>query len=288
MGHSIFGIIGPDKLIREYATSHELHAPTPLKKQGLVFLPLSDEHLDVLIPDPCVHDEEMIYLCSGLKETLTALSDKGTVAWIETAYVGGFGEQGATVYQNGRCIMPPTVAFRGPISHALQLMGVSKDADEMDEFAAVGLCERRENDDWIAAANGTDSWNRPMPTSLSGHPLIETTDELQAEQEHKTPASGSFSLIACIVGGALNLLGCFLLAGVHFADGMASFASTGGSALPSGSLLTWLWSPVAMAAYTFFDAPPNPASPEFALVSAVSFGVFVGFFVAWIKRPVYA
>lgn len=288
MGHSIFGIIGPAKLVTEYAATHELHAPTPLKKKDLVFLPLSDEHLDVLFPDSCVHDDTMIYLCSGLKDTLKGLSEAGTVAWIETTYVGGFGEQSATVYQNGHCIMEPTVAFRGPISSALQLMGVSKDTGDIDEFAAAGLCEYRENDDWIAAANGADFWNRPTPTSLSGHPLIDTTDELHSEQELPPNASGSFSLGACIVGGALNLLGCFLLAGVHFMDGMASFASSGGSALPSGSLLTWLWSPVAMAAYTFFDTPPNPASPEFAMVSAVSFGVFVGFFVARIKRPVYA
>lgn len=287
MGHSIFGIIGPAQLVTEYAATHELHAPTPLKKKDLVFLPLSDEHLDDLFPDPSVHDDELIYLCSGIKDALSELSQKGTVAWIETTYIGGFGEQGATVYQNGRCIMPPTVAFRGPISHALQLMGVSKDADDIDEFAAVGLCELRENDDWIAAANGKDFWS-PHPTFLSGHPLIDSTEELQEEQELQRANPGTFSFGACMIGSALNLLGCLLMAGVHIVDGMVSFAGTGGSALPSGSLLTWLWSPVAMAAYTFFDAPPNPASPEFALVSAVSFGVFVGFFVAWIKRPVYA
>lgn len=287
MGHSIFGIIGPDKLIREYATSHELHAPTPLRKQDLVFLPLSDEHLDVLIPDLCVHDDEMIYLCSGLKDTLSALSDKGTVAWIETAYVGGFGEQGATVYQNGECIMPPTVAFRGPISHALQLMGVTIDAEEIDEFSAVGLCEHRENDDWIAVTNGKD-FGSPYPTFLSGHPLIDTTDVLKEEQELQRANPGTFSIGACMIGTALNLLGCLLMAGVHIVDGMISFAGTGGAAVPAGSFLTWLWSPVAMAAYTFFDTPPNPASPEFALVSAISFGIFVGFFVARIKRPNFA
>ncbi|WP_051946142.1 hypothetical protein [Verrucomicrobium sp. BvORR106] len=287
MGHSIFGIIGPAGLVADYATQHELHRPTPLRKNDLVFLPLSDEHLDELFPDPCVHDDEMIYLCSGLKETLTELSKEGPVAWIETAYVGGLGEQGATVYQNGTCIMEPTVAFRGPISVALQLMGVSKGAEDIDEFAAAGLCEYRENDDWIASTNGKD-WGNPYPTSLSGHPLIETTDELQEEQELQRSNPGSFSMVACIVGSGLNLLGCFLLAGVHFIDGMASFASAGGSAIHSSDLLTWIWSPVAMATYTYFDASPNPASPEFALVSAISFGVFVGFFVAWIKRPVYA
>lgn len=288
MGHSIFGIIGPDKLIRDYAATHELHAPTPLRKQDLVFLPLSDEHLDVLIPDLCVHDDEMIYLCSGLKDSLRALSEKGTVAWIETTYVGGYGEQGATVYQNGRCIMEPTVAYRGPISLALQLMGVVKDAKDIDEFASVGLCEHRENDDWIAVANGIDFWNPPIPNSLSGHPLIDTSDEMQEEQELQRANPGSFSLGACMIGSALNLLGCFLLAGVHFVDGMVSFASAGGAPLPSSTFLTWIWSPIAMATYTFFDAPVNPGSPEFALVSAASFGVFVGFFVAWIKRPVYA
>ncbi|WP_009961575.1 hypothetical protein [Verrucomicrobium spinosum] len=285
MGHSIFGIIGPADLVTDYAARHDLHRPTPLAKHDLVFLPLSDEHLDDLFPDPCVHDDELIYLCSGIKDTLSELSQHGTVAWIETTYIGGFGEQGATVYQNGGCIMPPTVAFRGPISHALQLMGVSKRADDIDEFAAVGLCEHRENDDWIAAVNGKDFW-RPYPTFLSGHPLIDTTDELQEEQELQRANPGTFSLGACMIGTALNLLGCLLMAGVHIVDGMITFA--GAAVTPAGSLLTWLWSPVAMAAYTFFDAPPNPASPEFALVSAISFGVFVGFFVAKIKRPFFA
>ncbi|WP_050028554.1 hypothetical protein [Verrucomicrobium sp. BvORR034] len=288
MGHSIFGIIGPSGLVAEYAAAHELHRPTPLQKNDLVFLPLSDEHLDDLFPDPCVHDDEMIYLCSGIKDTLSELSQKGTVAWIETTYVGGFGEQSATVYQNGYCIMKPTVAFRGPISSALQLMGVTKAAEDIDEFAAVGLCEHRENDDWIAAANGADFWNALLPTSLSGHPLIDTSDELQEEQELQRANPGSFSFGACLIGSALNLLGCLFMAGVHIVDGMITFAETGGTTVPAGSLLTWLWSPVAMAAFTFFDTPPNPASPEFALVSAISFGVFVGFFVARIKRPNFA
>lgn len=287
MGHSIFGIIGPSGLVADYAAAHELHRPTPLQKNDLVFLPLSDEHLDDLFPDPCVHDDEMIYLCSGIKDTLSDLSQKGTVAWIETTYIGGFGEQGATVYQNGRCIMQPTVAFRGPISSALRIMGVTKAPEEMDEFAAVGLSVHRENDEWIAAANGKDFWS-PYPTFLSGHPLFDTTDHLQEEQELQRTNPGTFSIGACMIGTALNLMGCLLMAGIHLVDGMISFEGTGGAAPPAGSLLTWLWSPVAMAASTFFDTPPNPASPEFALVSAISFGIFVGFFVAKVKRPVHA
>lgn len=287
MGHSIFGIIGPAEIVTDYAAAHELHRPTPLLKNNLVFLPLSDEHLDDLFPDPCVHDDEMIYLCSGIKDTLSDLSQKGTVAWIETTYVGGFGEQGATLYQNGSCIMPPTVAFRGPISSALRIMGVTKATEEVDEFAAVGLCEHRENDEWIAAANGKDFWS-PYPTFLSGHPLFDTTDHLQEEQELQRTNPGTFSIGACMIGFALNLVGCLLMAGVHIVDGMISFAETGGAASPAGSVLTWLWSPVAMASFTFFDTPPNPASPEFVLVSAISFGILVGFVVARIKRPVYA
>ena len=159
MGHYISGIIAPISLLREFSVEKALHMPTHLYAD-FGFLPLSDSHLDALFPEQGGFDSEMTYLSTALRKTLEVLSEKATVAYIETAYLGGTGSQGAAAFASGQCLMESegtevgslSKSVGGPISKALRLLGVVRGANDRDEFATTGLGRHRNNDDWIEAA----------------------------------------------------------------------------------------------------------------------------------------
>jgi hypothetical protein len=151
MGHYISGIIGPTPILSRFALLHALHPPARLSGQ-LGFLPLSDDHLDSIFPEQGQFDESMLYLSEALKGALASLSKQGLVAYVETEYQGGQGEQRATVYEDGRCLMMPRAAVRGPVSQAMKLLGVFRRKGDSDEFDAAGLGNHRRNERWIEAA----------------------------------------------------------------------------------------------------------------------------------------
>eukprot|EP00112_Aurelia_sp_Birch-Aquarium-sp1_P007377 Seg18025.1 transcript_id=Seg18025.1/GoldUCD/mRNA.D3Y31 product="hypothetical protein" protein_id=Seg18025.1/GoldUCD/D3Y31 len=91
----------------------------------------------------------MRYLSEALIDGLKELSRSCKVAYVETDYFGGQGSQGAVVYDEGECVYGPVENDERPISDALKLLGVETREGEYDEFEAVGLCQYRDNDDWI-------------------------------------------------------------------------------------------------------------------------------------------
>lgn len=152
MGHYISGIVAKIDSVREFASTSGLHAPA-LLTGGLGFLPLSDDHLDMLFPVQGPFDDAMTYLPDALKAALSEMSSGGPVAYIETEYFGGQGAQGATVYNHGQCVFGPITNNAGPISEAMRLLGVTASPGHHDEFEAVGFCRHRNNEDWIDEAN---------------------------------------------------------------------------------------------------------------------------------------
>lgn len=90
-------------------------------------------------------------LSEALKETLASLSQDVPIAYVETEYFGGIGEQSATAYHLGVCILEPQTDVSGPISAALQMLGVQR-GNHIDEFAAAGLDRFRNNEGWMEAA----------------------------------------------------------------------------------------------------------------------------------------
>ena len=72
----------------------------------------------------------------------------GAVAYFETDYWGGEGEQSAVLWERGEMVYGPAKSRLGPINGALRRMGVERGA-ALDEFDAVGLGRYRDNDDWI-------------------------------------------------------------------------------------------------------------------------------------------
>ena len=73
--------------------------------------------------------------------------DLWSFALVATEYFGGVGEQFASVFEDGTCVMEPT---EGGINAALRRIGVEC-AGELDEFDTVGLGKRREFSEYFKA-----------------------------------------------------------------------------------------------------------------------------------------
>ena len=152
MGHCINGIIAPIDVLRRLAAEQNLHKPAVLS-DSLGFIPLNPEHLEIMFPEQGVYDKSMTYLSQALKTFLVSLSLQDRVAYIETEYFGGVGQQSAAVYDKAECILEPQTAEFGPVCKALRLLGVARKVVKTDEFDTAGLGRHRSNDDWIKAAN---------------------------------------------------------------------------------------------------------------------------------------
>lgn len=152
MSHFISGIIGSIDLLKSFSRVHNLHNPSNLP-QELGFLPLSAEHIDSIFPINGQFSECMTYHSEALHKALQELSIHSPVAYIETDYFGGIGEQGAAAYKSGLCIYGPISNESTAISEALKILGVKKKTISIDEFDTIELHRHRENDDWIEEAN---------------------------------------------------------------------------------------------------------------------------------------
>ena len=151
MGHAIQAL-----LIREASVSllAEVlpHTRAISIDQGIRLVPITDATFDTLrdrfpnLQDP--PDPEFWKLSGPIAFVAEQLSQHGPVAYVETEYFGGTGEQAATVWDSGKVRMPPTKAPSGPINSALRMLGARASLMH-DEFEAVGLGRNRSNDDWL-------------------------------------------------------------------------------------------------------------------------------------------
>lgn len=82
---------------------------------------------------------------------LKRLSRDSTVAYIETDYHGGDGEQSAVVARDGDIVYGPRRAPHGPINAALRYLGVRLKGKDLDEFDTLGLRRFRDNGDLVRA-----------------------------------------------------------------------------------------------------------------------------------------
>lgn len=157
MAHTISGLIGASELLQAFSKEHGLPEPLPLKVP-LHFLPLglgqrawllslsgSGDETALSLPDA---HADFMYLTVGLMRLLEELSRRGDIAYIETDYFGGSGDQGAVLYRTGTAIYGPERADIGPINEVLKLMGVQKGGSDFDEFDTAGLGRYRSNEDW--------------------------------------------------------------------------------------------------------------------------------------------
>jgi hypothetical protein len=150
MGHHVQAIVGSkrvlDLLQQRFAVSRVVEL-----SQKLFLLPMVDELYDALpsAADYPIDDGKFHFrfLSSKLLALLVEASREDAVAYFETEYYGGLGDQGAVVAKDGKIISGPKEGD-GSINSALQLLGVKKE-NAYDEYEAIGLGRFRSNEDWL-------------------------------------------------------------------------------------------------------------------------------------------
>jgi hypothetical protein len=152
MGHAIQGLLVPPAVAAK-AVSVQGALPVALDAGGLAFVPMTDalfEQLATLFAAAAgqAHTEFWKLSPSGAL-WIAQLSAAGRVAYVETEYFGGDGDQAAAVWENARTILGPRQGDIGPINDALRLLGVSR-THTQDEFAVAGLDRYRATEDWVA------------------------------------------------------------------------------------------------------------------------------------------
>ena len=145
MGHHINGIIAEGDYLDGLAIELGLRRPTRLTR-NFRFLPLDDDELDRLFSEPGPYDGHFTYLSEALLSLILEHSRRQPLAYIETEYFGGLGDQSAVLARDGTIAFGPAEG-PGTINHALQLMGVTASVPGLDEFDTIGLGWVRNNDD---------------------------------------------------------------------------------------------------------------------------------------------
>lgn len=142
MTHHISGFIGPTEHLQAQTKEFSSAKVIPLA-QGMAFLPLDHDLWDEVLKGHR-HRDAKAWLAKKFKPV--------PIAWIETDYFGGAGEQSAIVWKNGK-IKHYRKRFGGNIDEAMKELGVICDGDK-DEFDTLGLGKHRTNESWT----GKDYW----------------------------------------------------------------------------------------------------------------------------------
>lgn len=131
--------------------------------QGFCMLPLSRELCYGFGPAdrPWLYATHgvFIHLPDGLVPHLRELSRRGPLAYVESEYHGGDGEQRSMVWENGEP-REPEESSRA-IHDALISLGVQR-AEGQDAFDTLGLGRHRSVDDWLAEAHAPASPETPV------------------------------------------------------------------------------------------------------------------------------
>lgn len=135
MTHHISGFIGPTQHLKDQTKELTNAQVIPLA-QGMAFLPMGSELYEEIWK---FNRYPMKWLAKKFKPV--------PIAWIETDYFGGFGEQSAILWKDGK-----KRRFRkrqgGNIDEAMKELGVVCEGDK-DEFDTLGLCKHRLNESWL-------------------------------------------------------------------------------------------------------------------------------------------
>jgi hypothetical protein len=164
MGHSIAGFVARKEVLRE-GTRYLRQAAIASLEQGFGFLPATDELDDQLGGGDSPY-EVFWRLTDGLARLGAEMSRLGRVAYVETDYFGGTGDQAAMVWEDGRVLSEPWKTRLGAIDDALARLGAGKEGAD-DRFDALGLGRHRHTSDWAEQAHADD------PPASTGRPGAE-------------------------------------------------------------------------------------------------------------------
>ncbi|MGW0991566.1 hypothetical protein ACWD46_36380 [Streptomyces sp. NPDC002486] len=156
MSYDLQAVIAAEEAL--HVVSRELTAArlAPIG-QGLSMMPLTDALLETVADSSGVGALGFRRLPGGFEQARARWSAGGPVAYVESEYFGGVGEQRAVVWDGGEVALGPLHVEEGepfapvgsPVSQALRRLGAVARAGE-DEFSAVGLDRHRHNEAWIA------------------------------------------------------------------------------------------------------------------------------------------
>jgi hypothetical protein len=150
MGHTVQAFIAKTETLQTAARGLGSARVAPLGR-GLALLPVTDGLYDEAGAGGGPAFGEFYKLSPGLAALGAAWSREGAVAYFETDYWGGEGEQAAVLWEGGEVVYGPARARLGPINDVLRHLGVERQ-DGLDRFDAVGLGRYRDNDDWMEQA----------------------------------------------------------------------------------------------------------------------------------------
>jgi len=148
MGHAIQGIVRrTDAPVPDFLPRCVSLVPLP---QGFSLIPLSDElyeKLASLYRSERADEHSVFWRLSGsVLAFLRELSSDSSLAYIETDYFGGAGDQAAAAWSNGDLLTQPLRSEHSVINIALRAIGVQAQ-ESRDEFEALGLQHFRSMDD---------------------------------------------------------------------------------------------------------------------------------------------
>jgi hypothetical protein len=142
MGHSLQALITKFSILRDFASEYDNAIVVNLEVQSMGLLPLSFAFLDEIKPDEQKGEfpyTGLVRLTKHLETIILPLSNEYPIAYIQTEYFGGVGEQGAIAWHMEKIVYPPSIVWGiGPINMALKKLGVNQ-KDGLDEFDTLGL-----------------------------------------------------------------------------------------------------------------------------------------------------
>ena len=117
---------------------------------GLSLIPwMNSESHEELPAFTGIDDEASAKLHPETEISLRAASTEGKLLLIATEYFGGFGGQGAAIFQDGEIVHGPVWAEAEAINQALEALGVQATEDH-DQFDLVHLGRHRHTTGWLS------------------------------------------------------------------------------------------------------------------------------------------
>lgn len=156
MSHAIQVFVGRSRVLEVAVATLQTGSLWALE-QELWVLPVEEDVYDAIVRGAVPRDphgaehadfgEEWYFGRPPLAAFAAWISRGASVAYVETEYFGGLGDQGACVWINGAWDYGPKRGSVGVINEALARVGVVRE-EARDEFEVLGLDRRRANEDF--------------------------------------------------------------------------------------------------------------------------------------------
>ncbi|MFI1170617.1 hypothetical protein [Streptomyces melanogenes] len=155
MSYQLTAVIAESGLLTSAAATFPSARTAPLP-QGLALLPMTETLFNELTKENEASHPAFWRLPATLDLALAEWSKAGPVAYVESEYFGGLGEENSAVWRAGRLALgplhqlefEPVPAEGSPAVRALRELGVQP-GDSFDEFTALGLDRHRHSEDWV-------------------------------------------------------------------------------------------------------------------------------------------